>query len=84
MVAVEVLDPLEVGHGHAARVAEDVGDDEDAVLAQQDVRLGRRRTVRDLGEDARPDARRVLAGQLALERGRREDVDRQLEQSAGC
>src|SRR3954447_26019113 len=42
---LEVLDPLEVGHDHAARVAEHVWRDVDALVAEDAVRLRGRRAV---------------------------------------
>ena len=79
VVAVEVLDPLEVADGHAAGVAQDVGDHEDAVLEQDRVGLGRRRAVGGLGDHARLDPAGVPARDLVLEGGRDEDVAVDLE-----
>ena len=58
VVAHAVLDPLEVRHADAAGIAQDVRDDEDLLLLQDVVGLGRARPVgalRDeLGLDPRP------------------------------
>ena len=51
VVAVEVLDPLEVADGDATGVAQDVGDQEHPVLEQDLVGLGRRRAVGGLGDE---------------------------------
>src|SRR5215213_1647338 len=59
-VAAAVLHPLEVGHGHAASVREDVGDDEDPLLVEDRVGARRRGAVRTLADDARLHLRRVL------------------------
>src|SRR5919201_1325443 len=40
VVALDVLRPLEVGHGHASGVRQDVGEDHDALLEQDMVGLG--------------------------------------------
>ena len=45
VVAVEVLDPLEVADGHAAGVAQDVRDEEDAPVVEDRVGLRRGRAV---------------------------------------
>ena len=51
VVAVEVLDPLEVADRHAAGVAQDVRDQEHAVLGQDLVGVGRGRAVGGLGDE---------------------------------
>ena len=56
VVAVQVLDPLEVADGDATGVAQDVGDHEDAAAEQDLVRLRRRRAVGGLGDDLGLDA----------------------------
>ena len=48
---VEILEPLEVGDGHAARVYVQVGNDEDVLFFQDLVCFGRSRTVRTLGNN---------------------------------
>ena len=78
-VAVEVLHPLEVADGHAAGVAQDVRDQEDAVLEEDRVGLGRRRAVGRLGDDPGLDPAGVALGDLVLERGRDQDVAGDLE-----
>ncbi len=40
VVHIKILDHLEVGDSHAARVAEEVGDDMDAVLVEDLIGLG--------------------------------------------
>src|SRR3972149_6134790 len=76
----EALDPLEVRHGHAAAVREDVRNHEDALLEQDVVRLGRRRTVRALRADFRLNPRGVFRRDHVLERARAEDVHLELEE----
>ena len=78
--ALHVLDPLEVADRHAAGVAQDVGDDEDAAVVQDLVGLRGGRPVGGLGDDLGLDLRRVGAGDLVLERGGDEDVAVELEQ----
>src|SRR6267378_4775234 len=75
----EVLDPLEVRHGDAPAVREDVRDPDDPALVEDVVRLGGRRPVRALRDDLGLHARRVLGRQDAFEGARREDVDLELE-----
>ena len=70
VVAVEVLHPLEVADRHAAGVAQDVGDQEDAAPEEDLVRLGRRRAVGGLGDDLGLDPLGVVGRDLVLERGR--------------
>src|SRR5262245_23474360 len=67
-IALERLHPLEVRDRHPTRVREDVRDHELAVLEEHLVGVGGRGTVRALSDDPRLDARRVAAGDLALER----------------
>jgi len=40
VIHVEVLHHLEVGNGHAARIAEEIGDHMNAVLVENFIRLG--------------------------------------------
>src|SRR6267143_3564232 len=75
----EVLDPLEVRHGDAPAVREDVRDPDDSSRVEDVVRLRRRRPVRALRDDFGLHARRVLRRQDAFEGARREDVDLELE-----
>src|SRR6185503_16302370 len=49
-VAHTVLDPLKVRYGHAARIAENVGDDKYALFVKYFVRLWRCRPVGPLGQ----------------------------------
>ena len=79
VVAVEVLDPLEVADGHAAGVAQDVRDHEHAALVEDLVGLGRRRAVGGLGDDLGLDPLGVAGRDLVLERGRDQDVAVDLE-----
>src|SRR6266566_1967128 len=79
VVAVQVLDPLEVADGHATRIAQDVRDHERAVLEEGDVGLGRRRAIRRLGDEPRLDVSGVAGRDLVLEGGRDEDVAVDLE-----
>ena len=65
---LQVLHPLEVGDGDAARVGEDVGHEEDAPLAKDRVGFGRRRSVRALDDELRLDVTRVARGQLVADR----------------
>ena len=53
--ALDVLHPLEVRDGHAARVREDVGEHRDPPLGEDRVGVERRRPVRALGDQARSD-----------------------------
>src|SRR5216110_2812207 len=69
-VAAAVLHPLEVAHGHAAGVREDVGNDEDALLLEDLVGGGGGGTVRALADDLRLDLRGVLTGDDVLGGGR--------------
>ena len=72
--AREVLHPLEVADGHAAGVADDVGHDQDAALAEDVVGLGQRRAVGAFEDQLGLDPPRALGRDLAFERGRDEDV----------
>src|SRR5207248_10109409 len=69
-----VLDPLVVGDGHAARVADDVGDELDAALGQDAVALGRGRAVRAFGDELHLETFRDWTGDLAAQCGRDADV----------
>ena len=57
-VAAAVLHPLEVRDRDAARVGENVGDDEDPLLLENRIGGRRGRTVRALADDARANVRR--------------------------
>src|SRR5207244_4716909 len=65
----EVLHPLEVGDGDAAGVREDVWHDRNPLLAEDLVRLDRRRSVRALYDEQRVDPVRVRARELVLAGG---------------
>ena len=75
-----VLHLLEVGDGHTAGVGQEVGDDEAVLLAEDAVALRCRRSVRELATDLRVDVGSVLLRDDVLERGREDDVHRQLEE----
>src|SRR5262249_46024410 len=70
----QVLDPLEVRYGDAAGIQVDVRNNQHTAVEENLFRLARRRAVRRLGDDLRPDLRRIVAGDLALEGGRDQDV----------
>ena len=72
--------PSEVGDGDAARIREDVGQDQDPALREDPVGLERRRAVRALGDHPSPNAGRVLRGDLILARCKDENVALELEQ----
>src|SRR5580658_6424518 len=78
-VPLDVLRPLEVADGDAARVREDVGQHGDLLLEEDLVRLGERGAVRGLGNDLRLHLVRILGRQYVLEGGRHEDVRLRLE-----
>ena len=79
-VSAAILYPLEVRDGHAARVREDVRDDEHALLVENRVGAGSRRPF----APSQMIFARIFAGVLArdhvLERGRNEHVDVEREQ----
>src|SRR6185295_4993903 len=68
-VAAAVLDPLEIAHGHAAGVRQNVGNDENALLLENLVGGGGGGTVGALADDLRLYLRSVLTGDDVL-RGR--------------
>src|SRR6266496_3764897 len=68
-VELEALDPLEVGSDDAARVGKNVGDDEDAAVAEDLVRLGSGRAIGALDDDARVDPVGIVLTDLGA-RGR--------------
>src|SRR5262249_26116308 len=76
----EILHPLEVRDRNAACVREHVGQYRDPPLGKDLVGLDRRRPVGALGHEPALHSRRVLGGQLLLERRQNEDVARKLEQ----
>src|SRR5207249_6602487 len=76
----QVLHPLEIRHGHAAAVGEDVRDYEDASLVQDVVRLGRRRAVRPFRDDLPLDPGGVIRRQDAFQGARGDDVDREFQE----
>src|SRR5207248_822123 len=76
----EILHPLEVGHGHATGVREDVRHDGNAAVGENRIRLERRRAIRSLDHELRVHAARVLAGDLVLASRDDEHVTWELEQ----
>src|SRR5205823_4810183 len=68
-VAAPVLHPLEVAHGHAARVRQDVGYDEDPLFLENLVGGSGRGTVGAFADDLGLDVGSVLAGDDVLGRG---------------
>ena len=70
---LDVLHPFEVRNGHAARVAEDIGNDEDVAAAKDLVRLRRGRPIRAFGENLTLNLGGVFAGDLAFESGGNQD-----------
>src|SRR5688572_28167841 len=79
-IATAILHPLEVRDRHAARIGQDVRDDEDPFLFQNGVCAGGRRAIRTLADHLRANLRRVLGGDHVLECGRDQDVDIEGEQ----
>ena len=75
-----VLGPFEVADDHAARIAQDVREDVDAVGTEDGVGVRRNRSVGRLGEDPRPNGVGICRRDLPLERREDEDVDIQPEQ----
>src|SRR5208283_3886395 len=69
-VALAVLHPLKIRSGHAARVGQNVGDDEDAFIGEDVVGGGGCRAVRAFGQNAALDAISVAAGDDILGGGR--------------
>src|SRR6266849_4176805 len=78
--SLEVLHPLEVRHDHATGVREDVRNHEDPTLVKDGVRVGCYGSVRAFGDEAGPNAFRVLTCDLVLDRGWDEHGHRQLQQ----
>ena len=73
-VAHAVLDPLEVAGGDAARVSEDVGDDEDVLAGENVVGDGGGGAVGALAKNAALEFGGVEAGDDVFSRGGDEDV----------
>ena len=73
-VLLEALHPLEVRDDDAARVGEDVRQDEHALVLEDLVRGRRDRAVRALADDLRLHLVGVVGGDHLLERARREHV----------
>jgi alkylhydroperoxidase family enzyme len=74
-ISIAILHPLEVRRRHAAGVGEDVGDDEDAFVVQELVRVRCCRPVGAFRDDLGLDERRVVHGDLILERGGNQHVN---------
>ena len=55
-IALTVLYPFKVGHSNAARVRQDVRDNEHPLVGQNVVRVGRRGTVCTLAQDTGLDS----------------------------
>jgi len=79
VVAVDVLNPLEVADGNATCVTEEVRNLEDALLAEYLVGLGRNRTVGHFGNYLGLYVVSVLLGDDLLDGGGCEDVNFQLK-----
>src|SRR5262249_695438 len=76
--ALQVLHAFEVADDDAARVAEDVGNDEDfRTLVEDDVGFGRGGAVGGFGEDAALDFAGVGGGELPLQRRGNKNVARE-------
>jgi hypothetical protein len=71
---LEVLDPLEVGDHHAARIGEHVGHDEDALVVEDLIRLRGGRAVRAFDHHPALHPVGVLLVDHPAERSRDEDV----------
>src|SRR5712691_5564333 len=78
--APEILHPLEVGDGHAARVGEDVREYRDPALGEHGVCLDGGRPVGALGNHPRLQTPCVRGRHLPLERSEHEHVAGKLEQ----
>ena len=76
----EVLQPLEIGHGHAARIQVHIRYDEDAFLYEDLIRLRRQRTVGCFPDDAAFIIRCILPIDHALQCRRDQDIGFQLIQ----
>jgi hypothetical protein len=66
LLVLQVLHPLEVQDGDAARVREDVREDRDASLEEDAIGGRRRGPVRALDDELRADGARVVLAELAL------------------
>ena len=75
------MDPFEIGNDHAARIAENIGDDEELVpaLVENEIGLRRGRAIRAFGQDAAFQFRGVARVDHAIDRGRHEHVARHRE-----
>ena len=80
---LEVLDPLEVGHDHAAGVRHHVRDHEHARVVEDVVGGRRGRAVGALEHDPARDPVGVAGVDHAAERARHEHVARHLQQLVG-
>ena len=78
-----VLHPFEVRHRHAAGIAEDVRDQEHALLVEDAVRFRRHRAVGRLGDDPRVNRVRIGRGDGVLERRRDQDFALEGQQLLG-
>src|SRR5450759_707917 len=65
---LQVLDPLEIGDRHAARVGQDVGDQEHAFVGEDVIGFGGGRTIGSLSHDPGSQLGGVVAGDGALQR----------------
>ena len=73
--ALQALDPLKVTDGHAAGVAEDVGDDEDVVaLVENFIGIGGGGSIGTFGKDAAAEFCCVFVGDDAFFSGGDEDI----------
>ena len=75
-ILLQVLHPFEIADDHAARVAQDVGDDEDSSLRSASTRsaFGRGRAVRAFGDDPAAQPPRDVRVDHPLDRAGREHV----------
>src|ERR1700675_2764130 len=79
-VELEPLDPLEVGDDDAARVGEDIGDDDDAAAPENRVGFGCGWAVRALDDDLRADLVGVVLADLGARGRGHQDVAGLLEE----
>ena len=71
---IQVLEPLEVRHGHSASVQEQVWYDQDLVVTQRLIRFDSRRPVRSLTDDLGLYSVRVVPGYDLLDGARQQYV----------
>jgi hypothetical protein len=86
-LVLEILDPFEIAHHHAAAVGEYVGQHGHAALLQDPIGLGRERGVGALGDHACPHARRIAEVDLVTDRGGDQHIAFEFEQCGavdGC